>query len=885
MARAPRWRRHSPAGLGHGEVVSFTANGVFLGNATAVGNVARLVDAPVDAIPAGVYPSGIRATFAGNDTHTGAVGQGTLTVVKATPVITITAGTVQYHGLPHAAAVTALGGGGMALSPVVVSYNGSTEAPANPGVYAVQAFYAGDSNHQERSSSATLTITESIAPTVAIASPHDGATYALGQVVTPKFTCADNVGIASCIPSASAAVPTSSAGIYSYVVTARDLAGNISVKTVLYSVRASAERQWQPAAPLPAAQYFGNAITLANGLVLVAGGTDPANAATRRAFLYDPATNAWSALPDMWAARSDSAAVALANGRVLMTGGITSGGGRTASAEVFDPASRQWSLVRPMIMPRNRHTLTLLADGKVLATGGYLTHADPYQQYQQSAEIYDPATDTWIPAGNIGGTASGALRLAPAGRASADRRWRRLRRVQGNRRVFNPSTRTFSYGPGLAERRYFHSAATLPDGRILIAGGMNFATQFSDAWAFNPATGQWQAAGQMSRARLYFPMTLMADGRVLAASGYSGTSAIPNTDVFNPITNSWQSVPSMTAPRYLPSIAPLKDGGAIVVGGSGTGTLAVAEVWNGARFIPTISVMPVSGVLGQAIDVRVITNIPDKPVVLTVSGVSYGPLSTDASGSVVFSGVSTAGLTPGHNENAIVATLEPGETTAGGRATGAIEIIAAATQLVMAPLTAKFGDTILLTASLKTTAGSPVANQLVRFDVLGNGTYDVSSSTDTAGKATATLTWAAAQALGIKVGSYNVIASFSGLAGSFTGATTTASLTIVDTVAPIITVLRPPAGAVFARDSLEATSFACSDDTGAVSECVTIDGASPGALLNTSTPGVYKLDLRARDASGNVGMRRSPTRSPIPPRSRQPTSGSVTTTRSRSLIR
>ena len=250
----------------------------------------------------------------------------------------------------------------------------------------------------------------------------------------------------------------------------------------------------------------------------------------------------------------------------------------------------------------------------------------------------------------------------------------------------------------------------------------------------------------------------------------------------------------MTAPRYLASIAPLKDGGAIVVGGSGTGTLAVAEVWNGARFIPTISVMPVSGVLGQAIDVRVITNIPDKPVVLTVSGVSYGPLATDASGSVVFSGVSTAGLTPGHNENAIVATLEPGETTAGGRATGAIEIIAAATQLVMAPLTAKFGDTILLTASLKTTAGSPVANQLVRFDVLGNGTYDVSSSTDTAGKATATLTWAAAQALGIKVGSYNVIASFSGLAGSFTGATTTASLTIVDTVAPIITVLRPPAG-------------------------------------------------------------------------------------------
>ena len=247
MARAPRWRRHSPCRPGPRRSRVVHRKRRFLGQRDrrrecgAVGRCTGRCNTSRR-----VYPPGFTRRLRGNDTHTGAVGQGTLTVVKATPVITITAGTVQYDGLPHAAAVTALGGGGMALSPVVVSYNGSTEAPANPGVYAVQAFYAGDSNHQERSSSATLTITESIAPTVAIASPHDGATYALGQVVTPKFTCADNVGIASCIPSASAAVPTSSAGIYSYVVTARDLAGNISVKTVLYSVRASAEHNGSP---------------------------------------------------------------------------------------------------------------------------------------------------------------------------------------------------------------------------------------------------------------------------------------------------------------------------------------------------------------------------------------------------------------------------------------------------------------------------------------------------------------------------------------------------------------------------------------------------------------------------------------------------------------
>ncbi|MGZ6259804.1 MAG: hypothetical protein ACXWN5_02990 [Candidatus Limnocylindrales bacterium] len=60
---------------------------------------------------------------------------------------------------------------------------------------------------------------------------------------------------------------------------------------------------------------------LPDGRVLVAGGSDAAYAVTSAAELYDPATNAWSALPAMPEARAAGAAVALSDGSVLLVGG------------------------------------------------------------------------------------------------------------------------------------------------------------------------------------------------------------------------------------------------------------------------------------------------------------------------------------------------------------------------------------------------------------------------------------------------------------------------------------------------------------------------------------------------------------------------------------
>jgi hypothetical protein len=91
-------------------------------------------------------------------------------------------------------------------------------------------------------------------PSIAINSPGDGATFTVGQAVNADFSCADDAngtGIASCsgtVPSGTA-IDTASAGVKSFKVDARDVAGNASSRTVSYTV--VAPQQPPPPPPPP----------------------------------------------------------------------------------------------------------------------------------------------------------------------------------------------------------------------------------------------------------------------------------------------------------------------------------------------------------------------------------------------------------------------------------------------------------------------------------------------------------------------------------------------------------------------------------------------------------------------------------------------------------
>lgn len=100
---------------------------------------------------------------------------------------------------------------------------------------------ATDNVGNSATQAANYTVEDTIAPTVIVAAPDDGAVYGVGQAVNASYSCADNAGgsgVKTCAGTVVNGQPidTQSAGAKSFTVTASDNAGNSASKTVSYTV-------------------------------------------------------------------------------------------------------------------------------------------------------------------------------------------------------------------------------------------------------------------------------------------------------------------------------------------------------------------------------------------------------------------------------------------------------------------------------------------------------------------------------------------------------------------------------------------------------------------------------------------------------------------------
>jgi hypothetical protein len=178
----------------------------------------------------------------------------------------------------------------------------------------------------------------------------------------------------------------------------------------------------------------------------------------------------------------------LLNGKVLVAGGDSGSygpGGVPTSAELYDPASGTWMATGSLANGRYSHTATLLSNGKVLVAGGYGSSSTT------SAELYDPSSGTW--------TATGSLATA----------------------------------------RSLHTATPLPTGKVLVAGGYGSSSDLATAELYDPASGNWTATGTLRAARQDHTATLLPNGKVLVAAGSDGGSFLASAELYE------QSMPSM----------------------------------------------------------------------------------------------------------------------------------------------------------------------------------------------------------------------------------------------------------------------------------------------------------------------------------------------------
>lgn len=142
----------------------------------------------------------------------------------------------------------------------------------------------------------------------------------------------------------------------------------------------------------------GTMTALADGRVLVTGGWGGTAAQ-----VYDPAAQAFQATGSMHCRRYAPVAVRLADNRVLVAGGVRADDVTppcdTASAEIWNPATGTWTFTAGLMSSKRVGAwATLLPGGKVLVAGGTPAWGGAPVA---SADIYDPATDSFAPTGSL----------------------------------------------------------------------------------------------------------------------------------------------------------------------------------------------------------------------------------------------------------------------------------------------------------------------------------------------------------------------------------------------------------------------------------------------------------------------------------------------------
>ena len=240
----------------------------------------------------------------------------------------------------------------------------------------------------------------------------------------------------------------------------------------------------------------------------------------------------------------------------------------------------KWTFTGDLNTARRFHTATLLPNGKVLAAGGFNNTNNSCNAGAclklNTAELFDPSTGTWTNTGN------------------------------------------------LSTAREEHTATLLPNGKVLVAGGISNSAILQSAELYDPATGAWTSTGNMNSIRAGHSATLLANGKVLIAGGFSSCCAPLNTaELYDPATGAWTTTGNLNTGRSSPATL-LPNGKVLVAGGYGIGD---AQLSSAELYDPIAGTWSNTGSLHTAKNGHAATLLPNGKVLVDGRGASelYDP--------------------------------------------------------------------------------------------------------------------------------------------------------------------------------------------------------------------------------------------------------------------
>lgn len=359
-----------------------------------------------------------------------------------------------------------------------------------------------------------------------------------------------------------------------------------------------AQSNWISATDMSSTRQRHSATLLSDGRLLISGGALDfwGEVASATCEIYDPATEAWSSAGAMTVARSSHTSTLLPNGKVLVTGGYNGGGYALSSAEIYDPVTDQWTSTTSMTYGRYRHQAVVLNADSILIIGGRQGNVDGHGVMNiwapvSTCEIYRISDGLMLAAAPMNETrVESGIALLPDGRVLVAggindtlviSDWGQP--ASKTCEIYDPVVDTWSYTDSLQSPRNFVRLVTLDDNHVLSVGGEFDQYALYDSEIYNVYTGTWNLTDSMSSPRIVTEVVKLPGGGVMSIGGWSylWSSQTNTAEYFTPETTNWNTVESMSIDRGWHTATMLDNGDILVAGGTSSrgNALASCEIY------------------------------------------------------------------------------------------------------------------------------------------------------------------------------------------------------------------------------------------------------------------------------------------------------------------
>ncbi len=315
-----------------------------------------------------------------------------------------------------------------------------------------------------------------------------------------------------------------------------------------------------------------SATLLNNGMVLIAGGRyysslpSPTTNYHNSVQLYDPITQSWEDGTALTNKRAYHHAALIPNGDLLVCGGYN--GTILSSCEQYETDTNTWRASPSFKQARYYHTTVLLPSGSLMAVGGsdgsealrsveLLDPAPGYEQITPSMiNAITPETVTRLPNHNLLIT---GIRVSDQNTKFTE--------------MYNIDSSTWSMHVPMNHIRRYHTATLLPNGQVLVTGGLgeyNQTTVLNTTEIYDPQEKTWTNAAPMTNARAFHSATLLANGKVLIVGGDNkllSERTLASVEIYDPSTDTWSETTNLNFPRMDHRALLLKDGRVMIAGG------------------------------------------------------------------------------------------------------------------------------------------------------------------------------------------------------------------------------------------------------------------------------------------------------------------------------